>query len=113
MKKWRLWLLAFFTMFVAVGLAVVITIFDGGYWSFIPMIAWLVLGQIFIVPKILGRNYRWGLFLFMMAMMALSFGAMLVIAHFGGGWFAYLPPLIWVAWSSLYVMPRIKASEEK
>lgn len=59
MKKWKLWLLGYATMFLAGVLAfVIMTILDGGYWTFAPLILWFVLMQIFVVPKILRNGNR-------------------------------------------------------
>jgi len=56
MSKLTLNLIGFFSMVLAIGIAFLIMINDGGFWSFVPMILWFVLGQIFIVPKILKKK---------------------------------------------------------
>ena len=113
MRNWKLHLLGIVTLFSAGGLAILIgLIFGDTYFSLVPLIAWFVWGQIYLVPKILGRNYRWGLFLFCAAMMVLSAGAMAFINEVGGGWFSFLPPILWVIWANVYVRPRIIASED-
>jgi hypothetical protein len=55
----RLWLILFVSMFIAVAIATVIAIFDGGYLAFIPLVAWFILGQIFIVPKLRKASSHW------------------------------------------------------
>ncbi len=56
MKKWKLWLIGYVTMFLAVAVSVGIALLFGDtFWMGAPLIIWFVLNQIFIVPKIL-RN---------------------------------------------------------
>jgi len=43
-------------MIIVIGLAIFIAWNDGGYWSFVPMVVWFVLAQIFVVPEILKKK---------------------------------------------------------
>jgi len=56
MSKPMLWLISFFSMVVVSVIATVVMINDGGIWTAVPILIWFVLGQIFIVPKILRKK---------------------------------------------------------
>lgn len=49
-------LIAFFSMILAGVVSFFIGLYDGGYFAFIPLIAWFILVQIFIVPRVLKKK---------------------------------------------------------
>ena len=54
MRKWKLWLIGFVTMFLAGAVSVGIALLFGDtFWMVAPLIVWFVLSQIFLVPRIL------------------------------------------------------------
>lgn len=50
-----LWLVAFVSMIVAFAIATVVMINDGGIWTAVPILIWFILGQFYVVPKILKK----------------------------------------------------------
>jgi len=56
MSKLILLLVLFISMVMAGIISFVIMINEGGLWTAAPIILWFVIGQIFIVPKILEKD---------------------------------------------------------
>ena len=59
MMKRQLWLLAYFTVFLAGLIAVgIVVAFGDTWWAVAPLIVWFICGQIWVVPQILKKPAR-------------------------------------------------------